>query len=84
LKNIVKQGELIVHPFPVGTRVETNDNYFKQFGRKMVGTSVAMNPTPPKELTIFRCEFQEGNIIPDHAGNNVLMLSKDLQEYKSN
>lgn len=73
-----------MHPFPVGTRVETNEAYFKQFGRKVIGTSVAMNPMPPNEITIVRWEFQEGNINPDHAGNNVLMMSKDLQIYKPN
>lgn len=73
-----------MHPFPVGTKVETNADYYFKFGRKVIGTSVAINPTAPNEITVVRWEFQEGNIIPDHLGNNVLMMSKDLQKYTPN
>lgn len=72
-----------MHPFPVGTRVETNEEYFKQFGRKVIGTSVAMNPMPPNVVTIVRWDFQEGKTIPSQTGHNVLMLSKDLQIYRT-
>ena len=38
------------HPFPPGTKVETDDEYFRLFGRRLKGVSVAMNPLPPVEL----------------------------------
>lgn len=68
-----------MHPFPEGTRVETNDEYFKQFGRKVIGTSVDFNPLPPNEITVVRWESQYGNKIPKHQGNKVIMMSNDLQ-----
>jgi hypothetical protein len=75
----MQQGGIIVHPFPPGTKVETNMEYFKKFGRRVKGVSVAIEPLPPNELTFVRWEIQEGNIIPEHQNQVVLMLSKDLQ-----
>jgi hypothetical protein len=72
------------HPFPPGTKVETNDEYFELFGRKVKGVSVAMNPLPPKEITLVRWEYQEGNIIPEHQNQIVLMMSKYLRSQKLN
>lgn len=71
-----------MHPFPVGTKVKTNESYFKKFGRRVIGTSVPMNPLPPNEITIVRWEHQEGNIVPEHLGNKVMMMSKDLEIYE--
>lgn len=67
-----------MHPFPIGTKVQTNNEYFKTFGRRVIGESIAVSPI---QITIVRWEHQEGNIIPQHQGNAVLMMSKDLEKY---
>jgi hypothetical protein len=36
---------------------------------------------PPDEITIVKWLHQEGNIIPEHQDNAVLMMSKDLQKH---
>ncbi len=71
-----------MHPFPAGTKVQTSESYFKKFGRRVIGTSVEMNPFPLNHITVVKWEFQEGNIIPDHLGNKVMMMSKDLEVYQ--
>jgi hypothetical protein len=75
-----------VHPFPPGTKVETNDEYFEKFGRRVKGVSVAIGsaPLPPSEITFVRWESQEGNVIPEHQNQIVLMMSKDLRLQKLN
>ena len=73
------QGGITMHPFPPGTKVVTNMEYFKKFGRIVKGVSVAIEPSLPKEFTFVRWESQEGNIIPEHQNQVVLMLSKDLE-----
>lgn len=70
-----------LHPFPIGTKVQTNKEYFRNFGRKVIGESIAFNPMPPKEITIVRWEHQEGNVISEQQGKAVLMMSKDLEKY---
>jgi hypothetical protein len=70
------------HPFPHGTKVITNNDYLKQFGRRVIGESVFLDNVPVTEhVTIVRWEHQEGNIIPDHQGNMVLMMTRDLERY---
>lgn len=69
-----------MHPFLAGTKVQTNEEYFKTFGRKVIGTVIATNPIPPKVITVVKWEYQEGNVIPEHLGNAVIMLTKDLEK----
>lgn len=71
------------HPFPPGTKVETNEEYFDLLGRRVAGTVVHMFPDPPNTITVMRWEHQEGNIIPEHTGNAVLMMTKDLQKVQT-
>jgi hypothetical protein len=75
-----------MHPFPPGTKVETTDEYFEKFGRRVKGISVAIGsmPLPPNEITLVRWESQEGNIIPEHQNQIVLMMSKYLRLQKLN
>jgi hypothetical protein len=73
-----------MHPFPVGKKVMTNDEYFNTFGRRVIGTSIAFKEILPKAVTLVRWEHQEGKIIPDHQGNVVLMMTKDLENYLPN
>jgi hypothetical protein len=77
----IAKGVINLHPFPVGTKVETNKDYFNLLGRKVIGESVTFNPMPPDEITIVKWLHQEGNIIPEHQDNAVLMMSKDLQKH---
>lgn len=67
-----------MHPFPASTKVETNQTYFNRFGRKVIGESVEMHLSPPDDITAVKWLHQEGNIIPEHQNNVVLMMSKDL------
>ncbi len=72
-----------MHPFPVGTKVQTNKGYFEKFGRKVIGVSVEYRDVPPPDkYTIVRWIHQEGNEIPEHIGNKVMMMSKDLEVYQ--
>jgi hypothetical protein len=75
-----------MHPFPPGTRVETNQKYFELFGRRVKGVSVAIEslPLPPSEITFVRWEYQEGNVIPEHQNQIVMMMSKYLQSQNLN
>lgn len=73
-----------MHPFPIGTKVETNKEYFNKFGRRVVGETVALDPMPPEEITVVMWLHQEGNVIDAHQGNAVVMLTQDLQLHLPN
>lgn len=79
--NGIYRKESQTHPFPPGTEVETNQNYFNMFGRKIKGVSVSHDkaPNPPDEITLVRWLYQEGNSIPQQQNQIVIMMSKDLQ-----
>lgn len=54
------------------------------FGRRVVGKVVdvftGFQRTP--EATVVLWERQEGRVIPEHTGNAVIMLTRQLQLYK--
>ena len=73
-----------MHPFPKDTKVQTNEQYFKDFKRKVLGVAVVNNQEPPKELTLVRWLYQEGEAIEAHKDQLVLMMSKDLEKVVEN
>jgi hypothetical protein len=65
--------------FEEGTKVRTNEEYFKRFNRVVYGTvKVHPNVPSPPEVTLVLWEKQEGQQIPVHTGNVVVMMTKDL------
>jgi len=70
----------MIHPFPPGTKVTTNQAYFELYGRKVTGESIVLKDAyPPPHLTVMRWEHQEGNVIQAHQGNAVIMMTADLE-----
>lgn len=68
--------------FLVGTKVQTNQQYFNLFGRKVVGEVVEHPEIPPSDhVTLVRWKYQEGNEIPEHLNNIVAMMARDLEIY---
>jgi hypothetical protein len=74
-----------MHPYPKPTKVQTNEAYFRKFGRRAIGTTISV-PMPtdteqPKEFTFMKWEQQFGNVIPEHYNQVVLMMTEDLEPY---
>ncbi|MGN5650312.1 hypothetical protein [Bacillus sp. Brlt_9] len=60
-----------------GTKVKTNDKYFKTFGRTSFGNVVfSFNNL----FCIVNVTHQVGKVIPEHTGQDVTFLMKDLVE----
>lgn len=79
--NVLRNNET----FELGEFVETNDNYFAMYGRRVQGIVVIPNwTTPLKTLTIVKWLHQEGNIIECQQNQMVMMLTRYLQRVKIN
>ncbi|MED2737728.1 hypothetical protein [Bacillus toyonensis] len=58
-----------------GTSVKTNDKYFEKFGRITFGNVVSVH----KNLyCIVNVKQQIGKVIPEHTGQDVAFLVRDL------
>ena len=61
----------------VGKNVTTNAGYVKRFGRRVFGTVIDIHEDA---VCVVNVKKQVGNIIPEHTGNNVVFLVRDLEE----
>lgn len=69
-----------MHPFPPGTEVETTEEYFKGFRRKVLGEVVVSAVEPPSHITMVKWTHQYGNRISEYQDKNVMMMTKDIQK----
>ncbi|WP_078544522.1 hypothetical protein [Litchfieldia alkalitelluris] len=65
--------------FTPGTKVKTTDSYYQKFGRRVIGEVTDTDPFKSDDLTVVRWDYQEGRIIKDHQGTEVLMMTEDLE-----
>jgi hypothetical protein len=63
-----------------GDKVQTNDAYFNLLGRRVYGEVESV--VAEGHCTIVRWDKQIGNQIPDHQGQRVLMMTRDLEPDK--
>lgn len=70
-----------MHPFPTGTKLVTNDDYYEKFGRRVIGEALTVDGTP-EGVTLMKWLHQEGNVIKAHQDQHVLMMTQDLEIYK--
>lgn len=63
----------------------TDEEYFEMFGRRVTGTvksNSMIKPPPPPGIVLVLWEHQEGEVIPEHSGNVVFMLTRNLRRVK--
>lgn len=65
--------------FEIGMEVQTNDEYFRMYGRRVFGEVVDTGMQPPPQITMIRVTRQEGNAIPEHSGKILMMRTVDLK-----